>query len=115
MRTILVQPPRCVRWTTRCRGPHVDCRIRHPRPGSANVPAVCNIGDMATISDLRVEPMNEMTGRWIAAFGNHATVASGAAVWPLLAIIAGAAEGEARAELAAATGIDPEVGTRAGR
>jgi serine protease inhibitor len=70
---------------------------------------------MVTQPALPVGPANALTARWIRAIGNHPTVSSGAAVWPLLAIIAGAAGGAARDELAAAAGIDPAVGTQAGR
>jgi serine protease inhibitor len=70
---------------------------------------------MATELALPVAPANALTARWIDAIGNHPTVSSGAAVWPLLAIVAGAARGTARDELAAAIGIDPDTGTRAGR
>jgi serine protease inhibitor len=69
---------------------------------------------MGTDQKLPVDPANALTARWIRAFGAHPTVASGVGVWPLLAIVADAAGGEARAELAAATGIDPEGGTEAG-
>jgi serine protease inhibitor len=69
---------------------------------------------MATDLALPVAPVNALTARWIHAIGNHPTVSSGAAVWPLLAIVAGAAAGAARDELAAAVGIDPDTGTQAG-
>jgi serine protease inhibitor len=70
---------------------------------------------MATELVLPVAPANALTARWIHAIGNHPTVSSGAAVWPLLAIVAGAAAGAARDELAVAVGIDPNTGTQAGR
>jgi serine protease inhibitor len=70
---------------------------------------------MATDLALPVAPANALTARWIHAIGNHPTVSSGAAVWPLLAIVASAATGAARDELAAAVGIDPNMGTLAGR
>ena len=70
---------------------------------------------MATDLALPVAPANALTARWIHAIGNHPTVSSGAAVWPLLAIVASAAAGTARDELAAAVGIDPDTGTPAGR
>jgi serine protease inhibitor len=70
---------------------------------------------MAGITDLPVAAINAMTARWIAAFGSHPTVCAGIGAWPLLAILADAAEGTARDELAAAIGIDPSTGTKAGR
>lgn len=47
----------------------------------------------------------ELTARWLRALPlDHDTVVSGAGVWPLLALLAGAADGPAALELAAATG-----------
>ncbi|HEY7173714.1 MAG TPA: hypothetical protein VH442_02260, partial [Micromonosporaceae bacterium] len=70
---------------------------------------------MAGITDLPVAAINAMTARWIGAFGSHPTVCAGIGAWPLLAILADAAQGPARDELAAAIGIDPSTGTKAGR
>src|SRR5262245_37702474 len=51
--------------------------------------------------------INELTTRWAARVLNGAsTVFSGAAVWPLLAYLAAAADGAARRELAEAVGLD---------
>lgn len=54
-----------------------------------------------------VAAANRLTSRWAAALDDRATVASGVCAWPLLALLADAAVGPARAELAAATGVDP--------
>lgn len=48
---------------------------------------------------------NALTARWCAAAGEGDFVVSGAGVWPLLALLAGAADGPARAELGAALGV----------
>lgn len=65
-----------------------------------------------------VTAINALTARWVAALPDdvirHGTVASGVGIWPLLAILAGAAGGEARVQLAAAVGIDADDGTAAG-
>lgn len=58
--------------------------------------------------------INALTARWIAELPDDETVCSGVAVWPLLALLADAAEGEARDQLAAAAGLDPATGTDAG-
>ena len=56
---------------------------------------------------MAVERINELTTRWAARVLNGAsTVFSGAAVWPLLAYLAAAADGAARRELAEAVGLD---------
>jgi serine protease inhibitor len=55
-----------------------------------------------------------MSARWISALPDRATTCSAAGAWPLLAILADAAAGPARDELAAAVGVDPSVGTTAG-
>jgi hypothetical protein len=54
-----------------------------------------------------VQCSNVLTARWSATVdGGETTAFSGAAVWPLLAYLAGAADGEARRELEAAVGVD---------
>ncbi len=55
-----------------------------------------------------------MTARWVGALPDEPTTCSAAGAWPLLAILADAATGAARDEMAAAIGIDPADGTRAG-
>jgi serine protease inhibitor len=70
---------------------------------------------MAAVTTLPVAAINAMTARWIGAFGAHPTVCAGIGAWPLLAILADAAQGEARDELAAAIGVDASTGTEAGR
>ncbi|MFH8568402.1 serpin family protein [Streptomyces sp. NPDC017993] len=60
--------------------------------------------------------VNDITGRWArAAVGERGTVLTATGVWPLQALLAGAAAGPARAELAAALGIDAEHAVREGR
>ncbi|WP_406231090.1 serpin family protein [Nocardia sp. NBC_01009] len=56
---------------------------------------------------------NELTARWCAAAGAADFVVSGAGVWPLLALLAAAAEGAARSELETAIGVSAEVATTA--
>jgi hypothetical protein len=58
-------------------------------------------------------PINKLTARWIATLPSDPTACSGLCVWPLLALLADAAEGAARDELGAAAGIDPSDGTAA--
>ncbi|WP_067654316.1 serpin family protein [Nocardia harenae] len=60
---------------------------------------------MRTISPESVTAANALTARWAATAGSGDFVLSGAGVWPLLALLTGAAEGPARAELEAALGI----------
>jgi hypothetical protein len=52
-----------------------------------------------------VAAVNRLTARWVAAHDGAATVASGVCAWPLLALLAGAADGAARDELSTATGV----------
>ena len=52
------------------------------------------------------DAVNALTARWLEHAGAEAKVVSGIGVWPLLALIAEPAEGEGRAELAAALGIE---------
>ena len=51
-----------------------------------------------------VKAANGLTARWCAEAGHDNFVLSGAGLWPLLALLASAAEGPARDELAAAAG-----------
>ncbi len=63
-----------------------------------------------------VRAVNDITGRWArAAVGERGTVLTAAGVWPLQALLAGPAAGPARAELAAALGLDAEHAPREGR
>lgn len=61
-----------------------------------------------------VQASNALTGRWCATFGGEDAVVSGAGLWPLLAVLAGAASGVARDELAAAVGVSAEQAHAAG-
>lgn len=61
-----------------------------------------------------VRASNALTGRWCATFGGGDTVVSGAGLWPLLAVLAGAASGQARDELASAVGVPAEQAHAAG-
>ncbi|MEV6223178.1 hypothetical protein AB0M13_16145 [Nocardia fluminea] len=61
-----------------------------------------------------VRASNALTGRWCATFGGEDAVVSGAGLWPLLAVLAGAASGRARDELAAAVGIAADQAHAAG-
>lgn len=49
---------------------------------------------------------NQLTQRWCAAAGSDDFVLAGCAVWPLLALLAGAADGPARSELATAVNMN---------
>jgi serine protease inhibitor len=64
-----------------------------------------------------VRAVNALTGRWARAAvpGDEGTVFTGAGVWPLLALLAGAADGPARGELAGALGIGADGATALGR
>ncbi|WP_411141884.1 serpin family protein [Streptomyces sp. x-80] len=63
-----------------------------------------------------VRAVNGLTARWARdTVGERGTVLTAAGVWPLLALLAGPAAGEARAELAAALGTDARCAPRAGR
>jgi serpin (serine protease inhibitor) len=59
-----------------------------------------------------VRAVNDLTGRWVRSLPPGNSVVSGLGLWPLLAILAGAADEPGRAELAAAAGIAPEDGSR---
>ncbi|MFD6391705.1 serpin family protein [Nocardia sp. NPDC060259] len=61
-----------------------------------------------------VRSSNELTARWCRTFGGEDAVVSAAGLWPLLAVLAGAASGQARAELAAAVGVPAEQAHAAG-
>jgi serine protease inhibitor len=57
---------------------------------------------------------NELTARWAAGAADGRSLAlSGAGVWPLLALLAGAADGETRSELEAAAGVGGDQGAHA--
>ncbi|MEU4343518.1 serpin family protein [Nocardia sp. NPDC023852] len=60
---------------------------------------------MQTFLTPHVGAVNELTARWCAAAGDDDFVVSGAGVWPLLALLAAAADGPARSELEAAVGV----------
>ena len=55
-----------------------------------------------------VQAANSLTARWCAQLGGQDFVVSGAGLWPLLALLASAADEAARAELAAAIGRPAE-------
>ncbi len=59
---------------------------------------------MALSIATHVASSNDLTARWCAAAGTGEFLLSGAGVWPLLAILASAADGPARDELQAAVG-----------
>ncbi|OLT33106.1 hypothetical protein BJF79_35225 [Actinomadura sp. CNU-125] len=63
-----------------------------------------------------VRASNELTGRWARHACTGGTgVLSGAGLWPLLALLAAAAEGPGRAELQEAVGVDAAVADRGAR
>ncbi|MFF0527343.1 serpin family protein [Nocardia amikacinitolerans] len=66
------------------------------------------VGLMGSAIDTQVAAVNELTARWAALSGDRDFVVSGAGVWPLLALLAAAADGPARAELEAAVGLPAE-------
>ena len=58
--------------------------------------------------------VSALTAAWLRALPlDEDTVVSGAGLWPLLGLLAGAADGPARAELSAAVGLDADVAARA--
>jgi serine protease inhibitor len=57
-----------------------------------------------------VEAVNKLTSRWAQELSPGNTVVSGLGLWPLLALLATAADEPGRSELAAATGVGAEVG-----
>lgn len=62
-----------------------------------------------TISPV-VRDSNALTAQWCARLGDQDFALSGAGLWPLLALLASAADEQAGAELAAATGRPAESG-----
>jgi serine protease inhibitor len=58
-----------------------------------------------------VRAVNELTARWARSLPAGNTVVSGLGLWPLLAILATAADEPGRAELAAAAGVDALAGS----
>lgn len=61
--------------------------------------------------------VNALTGRWVRAVvsGAESTALTGAGAWPLLALLAGAADGPARGELESALGVGADGATALGR
>ncbi|MEI7718148.1 MAG: serpin family protein [Mycobacterium sp.] len=64
----------------------------------------------ATTISPAVQAANTLTARWCARLGDDDFVVSGAGLWPLLALLASAADETARAELATALGRPAESG-----
>jgi serine protease inhibitor len=56
-----------------------------------------------------VKAVNQLTSRWVRALPPGNTVVSALGLWPLLAILATAADEPGRSELATATGLPPET------
>ncbi|MGW3007878.1 serpin family protein [Streptomyces sp. NPDC001219] len=68
------------------------------------------------VAEATARAVNDMTVRWAReAVGERNSVLTAAGVWPLLALLAGPADGPARKELAAALGTDAERAVREGR
>ncbi|MFG2138159.1 serpin family protein [Streptomyces sp. NPDC048650] len=68
------------------------------------------------IAATTVRAVNDLTGSWAReAVGERGTALTAAGLWPLLALLAGPAAGEARAELAGAIGTDAEHAVSEGR
>jgi serine protease inhibitor len=63
------------------------------------------VGAVRTSLESHVGAANALTARWCAAAGERDFVVSGAGVWPLLALLASAADGPARDELSTAIGV----------
>ncbi|WP_405056341.1 proteinase inhibitor I4 serpin [Kribbella sp. NBC_01505] len=59
-----------------------------------------------------VRAVNDLTGRWARSLAPGNSVVSGLGLWPLLAILATAADEPGRAELAAAAQVDAVDGSR---
>lgn len=57
-----------------------------------------------------VQAVNHLTARWARELPPGNTVVSGLGLWPLLALLATAADEPGRSELAAATGVDAAAG-----
>ncbi|MEU6185313.1 serpin family protein [Nocardia sp. NPDC047038] len=68
---------------------------------------------MRTSVESHVGAANALTARWCAAAGERDFVVSGAGVWPLLALLASAADGPARDDLTTATGLPAADGQAA--
>ncbi|MGO4613935.1 serpin family protein [Nocardia sp. 2YAB30] len=64
---------------------------------------------MQTFLTPHVGAVNELTARWCAVAGEDDFVVSGAGVWPLLALLAAAADGPARSQLEAAVGVSADA------
>lgn len=61
-----------------------------------------------------VRAVNDLTARWARdAVGEQGTALTAAGLWPLLALLAGPADGPARKELAEAVGVEAEDAVRA--
>ncbi|MET8182260.1 serpin family protein [Streptomyces sp. NPDC005336] len=74
------------------------------------------MGDRGMIDATAVRAVNTMTARWVrAAVADEGTVLAAAGVWPLLALLAGAADGPARRELEGALGVAADGATALGR
>nr|WP_206681230.1 serpin family protein [Actinomadura sp. J1-007] len=69
--------------------------------------------DLATVQTI-IAAANALTGRWAAACSGSSTVAAGAGAWPLLALLASAADGPGRDELEKAVGLDAASARDAG-
>lgn len=65
---------------------------------------------MPTALSAQISAANRLTARWCAAAGTGDFVLSGCGAWPLLALLASAADEPGRGELAAATGIPADHG-----
>ena len=59
-----------------------------------------------------VRAVNDLTARWARSLPDGNTVVSGLGLWPLLAILATAADEPGRAELAEAAGVDASAGSQ---
>ncbi|MFK4087807.1 serpin family protein [Kribbella sp. NPDC020789] len=62
-----------------------------------------------------VRAVNDLTGRWVRSLAPGNSVVSGLGLWPLLAVLATAADEPGRAELAAAAGVAPDEGAKLAR
>ncbi|GAB2654278.1 serpin family protein [Kribbella swartbergensis] len=62
-----------------------------------------------------VRAVNDLTARWAHSLPEGNTVVSGLGLWPLLAILATAADEPGRSELASAAGVDAPAGSRSAR
>lgn len=76
-----------------------------PGGGAYSSIRVIRLGVVQTSLQAHVVAANALTGRWCAAAGSGDFVLSGCGAWPLLALLADAAAGPGRAELAAAVGL----------